>query len=102
MRTRIPTNEEAAEAKESRAFRENVQILKVDMALKRVLATRDGRILLRWILGEATGVERSSFNTNALTMAFAEGRRSVGITILDRVKRVDPDSYRLMQEEADE
>ena len=101
MRTRIPTPEEKAEEKTEREYREKLPALKVDMALKSVLATREGRAVIRWIIAEA-GTDRSSFSTNALTMAFGEGRRSVGIALGDRVKRVDKGSYRLMQEESDD
>lgn len=75
--------------------------LKVDMALKRVMADRDGRAVMRWLICEC-GFERTSFSTNALSMAFSEGRRSVGLTIADRLKRVVPEDFILMQEEGNE
>lgn len=87
--------------KEEREFRQKLPGLKVDIAIKRVIATRDGRAVLRWILAD-TGLERSSFNSNALMMAYQEGRRSVGVTLCERLKRLNSDSYRLMQEESDE
>lgn len=89
------------ESREDRDYRERLPGLKVDISLRRVLSTRDGRAVIRWLIVE-TGLERGSFNTNALTMAFSEGRRSVGVALFDRIKRVDPESLKLMQDEADE
>lgn len=84
-----------------REYREKLPGVKLDLALRRVLDTRDGRAVVRWIIAEA-GFEKSSFNTNALQMAYLEGRRSVGLTLSARARRVSIDAFKLMQEEADE
>lgn len=43
-----------------------------------------------------------SFNTNALTMAFAEGERNVGLTLLSDIMAVCPDQYINLQREAND
>ena len=84
-----------------REYREKLPGVKLDLALRRVLDTREGRAVVRWLISES-GFERSSFNTNALQMAYLEGRRSIGLMLSSRAKRVSIDAFKLMQEEADE
>lgn len=45
------------------------------------------------------GVFRTSFDPNAMTMAFNEGRRSEGLRMLARVHEVCPDFYTTMMKE---
>lgn len=97
--TRTPSSR--SESPEDREFREKLPSLKVDIALRRVFGTRDGRTVFRWLLSD-TGLMRSSFSTNALQMAFNEGRRSVGQALAERLQRVSRDDYLLMQDEKDE
>ena len=66
---------------------------------------------LRWLLSgprgrrivyrdlEEAGVFRSVFNTNAMAMAFAEGRRNAGLQKLARVMASNPSAYALMIKE---
>ena len=72
---------------------------KIANALKAVLATRDGRIVL-WQLLSDTGIYRNSFDRDIAVMAFNEGQRNVGLKLLDRIMSVDANAYRLMQDEA--
>nr|DAK35325.1 MAG TPA: hypothetical protein [Caudoviricetes sp.]DAN93740.1 MAG TPA: hypothetical protein [Caudoviricetes sp.] len=53
-----------------------------------------------WQMLEQAGVWRSSFNTEPLAMAFAEGRRNFGLWLLDLVVRECADEYELMMREA--
>lgn len=98
--TRVPPSQPAGAAAD-REYRERLPTLKVDIALRRVFGTRDGRAVFRWLLSD-TGLMRSSFSTNALQMAFNEGRRSVGQALSERLQRVSRDDYLLMQDEQDE
>lgn len=72
---------------------------RINLALRSVMATREGRQVLQWVI-ESTGASGSSFNPNALTMAFSEGRRSVGIQLSDRLRDVSLDYFKLMKEES--
>lgn len=64
---------------------------------KKLLGTRWGRNIL-WRLLASTGVYRVSFTGNSETF-FKEGRRSVGLSILDAIFDADVKAYTLMQEE---
>lgn len=69
--------------------------------LKEVLETYDGRAVIWQILCD-TGLYRSSFSNDALSMAFNEGQRNIGLLLIDRIMLVSPEAYKLMQEEANE
>lgn len=58
---------------------------------------RGRRIVLRSL--EAAGVFQLSFNTNSMTMAFNEGRRSEGLRLLSQLHEHCPDQYTLMMQE---
>ena len=49
-----------------------------------------------WRQLELAGVFRSSFNTNAMTMAFQEGQRNTGLRLLGIVHEHCPDLYHIM------
>ena len=57
-----------------------------------------GRRVVRRILGTSY-VMSPSFNTNALQMAFNEGRRSVGLDLLKVIEHRCPDEYLTMLRE---
>lgn len=57
-----------------------------------------GRRIVWRLLAEA-GVDRLSFNTNALVMAFNEGNRSSGNRTLAKIFSHCPDQYSLMHRE---
>lgn len=92
---RDPFRREEVEAQEE----ERIRLQKIANALKAVLATRDGRIVL-WQLLSDTGIYRNSFDRDIAVMAFNEGQRNVGLKLLDRIMSVDANAYRLMQDEA--
>jgi hypothetical protein len=46
-----------------------------------------------------THVYATSFSPNALTMAFAEGQRSVGLTLGADMEEANPEAYLLMLKE---
>ena len=68
---------------------------KLKLAYANVLKSRDGREVVLHLL-EMTQVFVSSFNTNALSMSYAEGRRSIGLDVL---RQIDPESVQQLLKE---
>ena len=81
--------EQAATQSEAEAKAERA--LEVD-DLKWLMSNKRGRRVVARLLNEA-GVWRSSFNTNALQMSFAEGSRNGGLRLLDVVTTHCPDRF---------
>lgn len=52
-----------------------------------------------WRLMDQAGVYRTSFNSNAMQMAFAEGNRNYGLRILSMIHTVCPKMYSVMMKE---
>lgn len=69
--------------------------------VKFVMSDKRGRRHMHRVL-ERSGVYRLSFNTNALSMAFAEGNRNEGLRILTILTEFCPDLYTLMLKEQKE
>lgn len=67
--------------------------------LRAVLATPEGRRVLNGILG-LTGIYGRSYTGEALSMAHLEGRREIGITLLEKIKAQAPGSYLAMLRES--
>ena len=63
-----------------------------------VLSTRQGRRFVARLL-EKCGVELPVFNSNGSTMTHAEGRRSVGIEVLQELKLQHRDAWLQMVDE---
>lgn len=63
-----------------------------------LMSSAKGRRIV-WRLLEQAGVFRSSFSTNALAMAYAEGHRNTGLRTLDLIHRVCPQLYQVMVKE---
>lgn len=64
-----------------------------------VMSTPSGRRLF-FALIERAGVTGGAFDPNPHTMAFLEGRRSVGIELLQRLQQTVPQEYLKMVIEA--
>lgn len=60
-------------------------------------AKRGRRIVHRWL--ERAGVWQLSFNTNAMTMAFNEGRRNEGLALTTKLMLACPEQWALMIKE---
>lgn len=67
--------------------------------LRATLDTSRGRRILWSVLAQA-GVYGRSFTGDALSTAYNEGRREVGIALLERVERSAPGAYLKMMKEA--
>jgi len=84
-------NKEAQKEYEKRRTRE------ID-DLQKVLKLPEGRRLVWRILSEA-GVFKASFSLNSMQTAFNEGRRDIGIWLIQDVDRAEPNAYAQMQRE---
>lgn len=73
-----------------------------EAAVRELRSSPNLRFFLRELL-EACGLDQLSFNGNALHSSFAEGRRAVGLALIQRLAEVDPHFYpELLKEQADE
>lgn len=96
MKKRDPFDLQAlAETREEIEFQREQRMARFRDQVKAAMSTKDGREMIFSIL-DLCQLQVSSFNTNALSMAFAEGRRSVG---LDLQGSLEPDLYLLMLRE---
>jgi hypothetical protein len=68
--------------------------------MKAVLSTPEGRRFFWHLLDDVTRLHAASFTGDALTTAYAEGRRSVGIELMTEAQRVALPGYRAMVAEA--
>jgi hypothetical protein len=94
------------DASDPRQVRERLNQLRVDEniraeLLRKIMETREGRAWMHSIL-ERTHVWRSSFALDALAMAFSEGERNVGLSILADVMQAAAPQYLAMVKEAEE
>jgi hypothetical protein len=88
----IPARNKDAAAKERALVKEIAEDVKWLMKER-----RGRRIVLRML--ETAGVFQLSFNTNSMTMAFNEGRRSEALRLLSQLHEHCPDHYTLMMQE---
>jgi hypothetical protein len=63
-----------------------------------LMRDKRGRRIVWRQLAEA-GVFQQNFNPDAMTMAFKEGRRNAGLTLLAQVHALCPDLYTTMMKE---
>ncbi len=68
---------------------------------KWLMGSKRGRRIV-WRFLDRAGVFRLSFNTNAMTMAFAEGNRNEGLRILAQIHALCPELYTTMVKEAND
>jgi hypothetical protein len=66
--------------------------------LKWLMGSKRGRRIV-WRQLDRAGVFRLSFNTNAMSMAFAEGNRNEGLRILAQIHALCPELYPTMVKE---
>jgi hypothetical protein len=74
--------------------------LQKNAALRSLMSDSGGRMWM-WDLLGLCGVYHASFSTDALVMAFNEGRRDIGNRLLAEINRLDggPELYRRMASE---
>lgn len=81
---------------QERRDREFAKQLRADLV--ELLKLPAGRRVL-WSYLAFCGIHREVFNTNALQMAFNDGRRSVGLKLEDDIVRADPKALLAMMQE---
>ena len=97
MSNRDPFDQAALEAAiAEKAEKDEQKLRAIRKSIAYVMATPEGRRAMEIIL-DITGLNQPSFSTNALTMSFNEGRRSVGLSLLSLC---DPVSYQLLLKES--
>tara|TARA_Y100000310_G_C20473910_1_gene711437 strand:+ start:582 stop:902 length:321 start_codon:yes stop_codon:yes gene_type:complete len=75
---------------------ENVEDM-INEGLRGLVENRNGRELIWWMLSSA-GIYQTSFTGNSTTF-FNEGRRAIGLELLDRLISTRPSAYAQMIEE---
>jgi hypothetical protein len=85
-------------AKAQRDLRERLDRENEEGDVKWLMGNKRGRRVI-WRLLDAAGIFRSSFNTNAMAMAFAEGNRNYGLRMLAIVHAQCPELYPVMMKE---
>ena len=88
--------QEAARESQDRERRLSKDTEESDM--KYLMRNKQGRRIV-WRLLERAGVFRSVFNTNAMAMSFAEGRRDYGLHTLALVHGACPEMFPVMLKE---
>lgn len=66
-----------------------------------LMSSKQGRRIV-WRLLDRSGVYRLSFNTNSMTMAFAEGARNEGLRLTSLIHAHCADMYPIMLKESQE
>lgn len=66
---------------------------------KWLMGNKQGRRIV-WRLLEKAGVFRSSFRSDALSMAFSEGMRNTGLILMTEIGELCPEKYNIMVKEA--
>lgn len=84
--------------KEDKALRNKLESQNEEVDLKWLMGSKRGRRII-WRLLEQSGVFRLSFNTNAMSMAFAEGNRNFGNRTLSMIHTLCPELYSVMVKE---
>lgn len=69
--------------------------------VRKLMGTVPGRRVV-WYLLEQFGIFRTSYSSEALAMAFSEGRRSAGLELMALVCTFCPEQYDKMAREARE
>lgn len=94
-----PTDIEAQQARRrEEQQRLRVLVLQENDDLKWLMNAKRGRRIMHRLLDRA-GVFQLSFNTNAMTMAFNEGRRNEGLALTHKLMAACPAQWALMLKE---
>lgn len=91
-----PDSIEAARREEQQ--RSRVLQMQEHEDLKWLMGSKRGRRFMYRLLDRA-GVWNLSFNTNAMTMAFNEGRRNEGLALTNKLMIACPEQWALMVKE---
>lgn len=96
-----PTPLNAGDVKQVEQYQRSAKLRREEEVehLRTVLATVSGRAVLWHLLSEC-GVYRTSYHNNPLEMAFREGKRALGLSLLTDIQQAVPSAYMQMQQEA--
>ena len=84
--------------KEDRELRDRLERETEEVDIKWLMSSKRGRRVM-WRLLDQAGVFKLSFNTNAMSMAFAEGNRNYGLRNLSLIHSLCPELYPTMLKE---
>ena len=84
--------------KQERETRDRLSRETEEADIKWLMSSKRGRRVI-WRLLDQAGVFRLSFNTNAMSMAYAEGNRNYGLRILALIHTLCPELYPTMIKE---
>ena len=79
-------------------LRERLERQNEESDVKWLMSQKRGRRMV-WRFLDQAGVFRSSFSTNAMQMAFAEGTRNYGLRLIGLVHAACPEQYTVMMKE---
>ena len=88
----------AAAGRRTRAQAERRQQQR-DNDVRAVLATPEGRRFLWWLLDDLCGLHSSAFGGDMPVLTFLEGRRNVGVALMQHAQALAPDEYVLSLQE---
>jgi hypothetical protein len=80
--------QQVAKAQSKAKIREHLK----KSGLRKLMSDPESRVWM-WDLLILCGFSRSSFSHDALTMAFNEGMRQVGLQLVAEINRLDPNLY---------
>ena len=71
----------------------NGKMVQVNAALKALCEVPQGRDLLTWLMWDLCHADQTTFTGNALTGAFMEGERNVGLRLKAQLLEAAPEGY---------
>lgn len=102
MTAHDPLNTESLDkVRAQNAARDKLAVQAEAEDVKWLMSSKRGRRML-WRMLDRAGVFRLSFNTNSMTMAFAEGARNEGLRLMATIHSACPEMYPTMLKEANE
>jgi hypothetical protein len=93
--------ESIAKVRAENAAKDRLALQTESEDVKWLMSSKRGRRML-WRTLDRAGVFRLSFNTNSMTMAFAEGARNEGLRLMATIHSACPELYPTMLKEANE
>lgn len=77
---------------------EDPEAKRLELAVKAVMGTEQGRWVMGWIL-DMTGWRNSATHVDSLRMAIANGRRDIGVELANAIEEITPNNFDLMMKE---
>ena len=97
-----PTDLESLEREQSTRGEKVKSAAELELAdFKWLMGSKRGRRII-WRHLDRSGVFRTSFSTNSMTMAFSEGNRNDGLRTIGLIHSICPELYPVMVKEAND